>query len=63
MFFLWLPMYWAYLNLNVWVIWASVIFPKILREFLVYLFVGEPYFYVWICVGHLLLRSCRVPLL
>jgi hypothetical protein len=23
MFFLWLPMYWAYLNFKVWVIWAS----------------------------------------
>ena len=26
MFFLWLPMYWAYLNFNVWMIWVSVIF-------------------------------------
>ena len=24
-FFLWLPMYWAYMNFRVWVIWASVI--------------------------------------
>ena len=24
MFLLWLPMYWAYLNFNVWVIWAYV---------------------------------------
>ena len=26
MFFLWFPMYWAYLNFNVWVIWVSGIF-------------------------------------
>jgi hypothetical protein len=28
MFFLWLPMYWAYLNLRVWVIWVSGIFSS-----------------------------------
>ena len=26
MFFLWLPMYWAYLNFKLWVIWALVTF-------------------------------------
>ena len=37
---MWLPMYWAYLNFKVWVICASVIFPEMVGEFLVYLFVG-----------------------
>ena len=50
MFFLWLPMYWAYLNFKVWVIWAYDIllfFPEVVGEFVVYLFVGEPFFYIW----------------
>ena len=37
MFFLWLPMYCAYLNFRVWVIWASIVylfFQKWLDSFL-----------------------------
>jgi hypothetical protein len=36
MCFLWLPMYWAYLNFNIWVIWVSdtfLFFQKWLESF------------------------------
>ena len=43
MFFLWLPMYWAYLNfkcLGDLSICYFFVFPKVVGEFLIYLVVG-----------------------
>jgi hypothetical protein len=66
MFIRWLPMYWPYLNFNVWVIWASDIFCLSIIGWRVYdLFVR------WLTislrmenfVGQLPFRSCHDLLL
>ena len=63
MFFLWLPMYWAYLNFNVWMIWASAIFlffQKWLESFWFIVRLLAIFLHMGICVGQMLFRDCYV---
>ena len=46
MFFLWLPIYWAYLNLSVWVIWVSGIFSSCQKWL-------ESFWFIWVLDSHL----------
>ena len=46
MFFLWLPMYWAYRNLSVWVIWVSGI-CSFCQKWL------ESLWFIWVFESHL----------
>ena len=46
MFFLWLPMYCAYLNFRVWVIWASVV-CSFFQKWL------EIFWFIWLFDSHL----------
>ena len=46
MFFLWLPIYWAYRNFSVWVIWVSGIVSLCQKWF-------ESFWFIWVFESHL----------